>query len=181
MATFLYRVGRSAYAHRWRFIAVWLLLIIGMGTAAATLQTSTTMNFSIPGLESVETQDKIKELFPSGGEDDPTQAPKGSVVIQAPEGSDLTDPGVDKQVNDLITAIKGVDSLTKTDSIVPPVQAAEGLKMQMSKAMAAQKMPQEQIDANIAATSPLSADKTTGIVEVNFDAKTNMDLSLIHI
>ena len=49
--------------------------------------------------------------------------------------------------------------------------------MQMSKAMAAQKMPQEQIDANIAATSPLSADKTTGIVEVNFDAKTNMDIT----
>ena len=109
MATFLYRVGRSAYAHRWRFIAVWLLLIIGMGTAAATLQTSTTMNFSIPGLESVETQDKIKERFPSGGEDDPMQAPKGSVVIQAPEGSDLTDPGVDKEVNDLIAAIKGAD------------------------------------------------------------------------
>lgn len=177
MATFLYRVGRSAYAHRWRFIAVWLLLIIGMGTAAATLQTSTTMNFSIPGLESVETQDKIKERFPSGGEDDPMQAPKGSVVIQAPEGSDLTDPGVDKEVNNLITAIKGVDSLTKTDSIAPPVQAAEGLKMQMTKAMAAQKMPQEQIDANIAATSPLSPDKTTGIVEVNFDAKTNMDIT----
>ena len=177
MATFLYRVGRSAYAHRWRFIAVWLLLIIGMGTAAATLQTSTTMNFSIPGLESVETQDKIKERFPNGGEDDPMQAPKGSVVIQAPEGSDLTDPSVDKQVNDLVAAIKGVDSLTKTDSIAPPVQAAEGLKMQMTKAMAAQKMPQEQIDANIAATSPLSPDKTTGIVEVNFDAKTNMDVT----
>ena len=176
MATFLYRVGHSAYAHRWRFIAVWLLLIIGMGTAAATLQTSTTMNFSIPGLESIETQEKIKERFPAGGEDQ-MEAPKGDLIIQAPEGSDLTDPGVDKQVNDLLTAVKEVPSLTDTDAIVPPVQAAEGMKMQMTEAMKAQQMPQEQIDANLAAISPLSPDKTTGQVGVTFDAETNMDIT----
>ncbi len=34
MATFLYKVGRSAYLHRWRFIAVWLLLILGAGGVA---------------------------------------------------------------------------------------------------------------------------------------------------
>ena len=32
MAKFLYRVGRSAYMNRWRFIAVWLLVLIGAGT-----------------------------------------------------------------------------------------------------------------------------------------------------
>ena len=35
MAKFLYRVGRSAYAHRWRFIAVWLLIVVAAATADA--------------------------------------------------------------------------------------------------------------------------------------------------
>lgn len=176
MATFLYRVGRSAYAHRWRFIAVWLLLIIGMSTAAASLYTSTSMNFSIPGLESVETQEKIKERFPTDGSD-PMEAPSGNVVIQAPEGKNLTDADVDKEVNDLLGAIKETPSLTDTDKLVSPVKAAQGMKMQMSEGMRKQGLPQEQIDANIAAVSPLSQDKTTGMLEVTFDAKTNMDVT----
>ena len=59
MAKFLYRVGRSAYMNRWRFIAVWLLVLIGAGTLMSTMAKSTSMTFTIPGLESVETQEEI--------------------------------------------------------------------------------------------------------------------------
>ena len=38
MAKFLYQVGRGAYANRWKVLALWLLILIGVGVAAATLQ-----------------------------------------------------------------------------------------------------------------------------------------------
>ncbi|WP_459611131.1 MMPL family transporter [Corynebacterium urogenitale] len=180
MATLLYRIGRSAYLHRWRFIAVWLLLIVGMGTAAATMSTTTSMNFSIPGLESVETQEKIKERFP-GDSGDQIEAPTGKVVIKAPEGSTLADPGVDKEVQQLTAALKDVEGLTDTEALVPPAMAAQGLQKQMVPALKAQGMPQEQIDANIRAISPLSEDKTTGTLDVTFDAPTNMDIPAEYI
>lgn len=180
MATLLYRIGRSAYLHRWRFIAVWLLLIVGMGTAAATMSTTTSMNFSIPGLESVETQEKIKERFP-GDSGDQIEAPTGKVVIKAPEGSTLADPGVDKEVQQLTAALKDVEGLTDTEALVPPAVAAQGLQKQMVPALKAQGMPQEQIDANIRAISPLSEDKTTGTLDVTFDAPTNMDIPAEYI
>lgn len=174
MSTFLYRVGRSAYVHRWRFIAVWLLLIIGMGTAAATLSTSTSMNFSIPGLESVETQEKIKERFPSG--EDQMEAPTGQVVIKAPEGKKLTDKEVNQQVNGLIAAIKDLPALTDKDTIAPPAMAAAGMEKQLTAAQKAQGMPEEQIKANIQTLSPLSQDGRTGTVDVKFDAPSSMDI-----
>ncbi|QFQ02859.1 Membrane protein YdfJ [Corynebacterium urogenitale] len=180
MATLLYRIGRSAYLHRWRFIAVWLLLIVGMGTAAATMSTTTSMNFSIPGLESVETQEKIKERFP-GDSGDQIEAPTGKVVIKAPDGSTLADPGVDKEVQQLTAALKDVEGLTDTEALVPPAMAAQGLQKQMVPALKAQGIPQEQIDANIRAISPLSEDKTTGTLDVTFDAPTNMDIPAEYI
>ena len=78
MAKFLYRVGRSAYMNRWRFIAVWLLVLIGAGTLMSTMAKSTSMTFTIPGLESVETQEEMAELFPEGGDD--MEAPTGTIV-----------------------------------------------------------------------------------------------------
>ncbi|HJC28196.1 MAG TPA: MMPL family transporter [Candidatus Dietzia intestinipullorum] len=174
MATFLYRIGRSAYLHRWRFIAAWLLLIIGMGTAAATLSQQTSTTFSIPGLESIETQEDMQERF--AGSEDQLEAPVGTVVIQAPEGQTLTDPAVAEDVDAFLDDVRGLDYLTATDAIVNPVLAAEGMNAQMTEAKAAQGIPPEQIEADIAALSPLSENETTGTVQVEFAAETTMDV-----
>lgn len=174
MATFLYRIGRSAYLHRWRFIAAWLLLIIGMGTAAATLSQQTSTTFSIPGLESIETQEAMQERF--AGSEDQLQAPTGTVVIQAPEGTTLTDPAVSEDVDAFLADVRELDYLTATDAIVNPVLAAEGMTQQMTEAKAAQGLPPEQIDADIAALSPLSEDETTGTVQVEFAAESTMEV-----
>lgn len=174
MATLLYRIGRSAYLHRWRFIAAWLLLIIGVGTAAATLSQQTSTTFTIPGLESIETQEEMQERFAGSG--DQLQAPTGTVVIQAPEGRTLTDPEVSEDVDAFLAEVRELDYLTATDAIVNPVMAAEGMTQQMTQAKAAQGIPPEQIDADLAALSPLSADETTGTVQVEFAAESTMEV-----
>ena len=175
MATFLYKVGRSAYLHRWRFIAIWILLILGAGTAAATLSQPMSNNFTIEGLESVETQERIQERFP--GEGDALEAPTGTVVMQARDGAALTDPDVSAEVDAFLADLRELDELTDTDALVSPVLAAGGVAQQMNEQYAAQGMPQEQIDANIAAVSPLSGDASTGTVTVTFDADGAMDVT----
>lgn len=175
MATFLYKVGRSAYLHRWRFIAVWLLLILGAGTAAATLTQPMSNTFTIEGLESVETQERIQERFP--GEGNALDAPTGTVVIQARDGAALTDPDVSAEVDAFVADLRGLDVLADTDALVSPVLAAGGVAQQMNEQYAGQGVPQEQIDANIAAVSPLSADATTGTVTVTFDAEGAMGVT----
>ncbi|MBB1019581.1 MULTISPECIES: MMPL family transporter [Dietzia] len=174
MASFLYRIGRSAYLFRWRFIAAWMLLIVGVGTAAATLTQQTSTTFSIPGLESIETQEEMQERFAGAGSQ--LDAPTGTVVIGAPEGSTLTDPAVSEDVDAFLADLQGLDFLAGTDALVSPVIAAEGLSEQLTAAKAEQGIAEEQIAADIAALSPLSPDESTGTVEVRFDAESTMDV-----
>lgn len=174
MASFLYRIGRSAYLFRWRFIAAWMLLIVGVGTAAATLTQQTSTTFSIPGLESIETQEEMQERFAGAGSQ--LDAPTGTVVIGAPEGSTLTDPAVSEDVDAFLADLQGLDFLAGTDALVSPVIAAEGLSEQLTAAKAEQGIAEKQIAADIAALSPLSPDESTGTVEVRFDAESTMDV-----
>lgn len=174
MATLLYRIGRTAYTHRWRFIAAWLLIIIAVGIGAATLSKPTTQSFTIPGLESVTTQDELKEKFPEEGNQ--TEAPTGTVIVQAPEGSTLTDPQVKEKVDGLVSEIRHQEAVTDPQSVVDPVTAAAGMEKQVTAAKQQQGLPPEQIAADLAALTPLSADHRTGSISVTFDAKTSADI-----
>lgn len=63
MAQLLYRIGRAAYLHRWKTAIVWLLIIVGISTAAINFSQPLANKFTVPGLESVAAQDTIKEGF----------------------------------------------------------------------------------------------------------------------
>ena len=175
MATFLYKIGRSAYLHRWRFIAVWILLVLGVGTAAATLTQPMSNNFTIEGMESVETQERLQDRF--AGQENQLEAPTGTVVMQAVDGKTLADPDVAADVDAFLADLRELDSLVDTETLVSPIMAAEGLKQQVTEQSSAQGMPADQIEANIAAVSPLSEDASTGTVTITFDAETSMDVT----
>ncbi len=181
MATLLYRIGRSAYLHRWRFLAVWLLILIATATAAATLSKPTTSNMTIPGLQSLETNDRIQEKF--GGED-AMSAPSGNVVVRAADGKTLSDPDVQADVDKLIKDVQSKGYLKNTDGIVDPATAAAGMEQQFTQ----QKMPQllaqglneeqakQQIATDVADISPLSENGRTGTIPITFDASTMQDV-----
>ena len=175
MAQLLYRLGRLTYLNRWKTLVVWLLLIAGMAAAAANLSQPLSNNFTIPGLESIEAQDEIKERFNTS--DDALTAPTAKVIVQAPEGKTLEDSDVSADVDKLVTSLKDSGKLKDTDELVNPVMAAMGMKQQLTEQKAAQGIPQEQIDADLKAISPLSEDRRTGTIDITFDAEKAADVT----
>lgn len=176
MATFLYRVGKSAYTHKWRFLAVWLVLLIGIGSATAALMKPTSDSFTIPGLESIETMERMEELFPNA-ETQGLNTAKGTLVVQAPEGQSLTEGQAAQDLDTLLNNLKAKDYLADTDTLVSPAITAEGIKQQLTKAKLAQGTPQEQINKDLADLTPLSPDQRTGTLTITFDADTATDIS----
>lgn len=174
MARFLYRVGTAAYKHKWRFIAVWLLILIGMGAASAALSSTTSSAFSIPGIESEKAQNTMKERF-LGAEDQIT-APTGTLVFQAENGKKLTDPDEQQAVNDTLSKLKDADILKSSDSMVDPATAAAGTTQKITEVGKQQQLPDDQIAKNVQSVSPLSSDEKTGTVDVTFDADTISDI-----
>ncbi|AJE32676.1 MAG: MMPL family transporter [Corynebacterium humireducens] len=174
MATFLYRLGSAAYRRSWPFLAFWLILLLAVGGLAGAFAQKPSSSFTIPGLDSVVTMEKMQEIFPAA--EDPTNAPTGNIVIRAPEGTTLTDPVVAAEVDEMLAEVRDTGLLSDPETIVDPVMASQGLQAQMVPQMEAQGMPQEKIRADLATVSPLSADETTGIVTVRFDADTMLDV-----
>lgn len=169
MSRFLYRLGSWSYRKVWPFLAFWLVLLIALGGLTAAFAKSPNPNFAMPDMDSTVTQEKMSERFGTGS--DAMSEPSGTIVIQAPEGAMLTDQAVMGEMDAMIEELKATGALTGTEQLVNPVLAAGGMAQQMGQQMAAEGMPQEQIDSNLAALSPLSPDQTTGTLSVSFDAE----------
>ena len=174
MSEFLYRLGSWSYKKVWPFLAVWLILLGALGFGAVNFAKSPSPTFSMPDMDSTVTQEEMNER--SGSDEDAMSVPSGTVVIQAPEGTTLQDPQVMAEVDAMLDELKATGDFREPETIVNPVLAAAGMAQQMGEAKAAQGMPQEQIDADLAALSPLSPDGRTGTVSVTFTEDNIMDI-----
>ena len=101
MATFLYRLGRFSFRRRQAVVAVWLALLVLFGIGAATLSEDTSDSLSIPGTQSQQAIDLLQERFPQAAADGAT----ARVVIAAPDGQTLNDPGNQSAVEDVVSAL----------------------------------------------------------------------------
>ena len=174
MSEFLYRLGSWSYRKVWPFLAVWLILFGALGFGAVNFAKSPSPTFSMPDMDSTVTQEEMNERF--GTDEDAMSVPSGTVVVKAPEEKTLKDPEVMAEVDAMLDELKATGYFRDPDAIVNPVLAAGGMAKQMGEAKAAQGMPQEQIDADLAALSPLSPDETTGTVSVTFTDDNIMDI-----
>ncbi|AHI20524.1 MMPL family transporter [Corynebacterium casei] len=175
MSKVLYRLGRWSYTKVWPFIAFWIILLVAMGGLAAQFAKPANPSFAMPPMDSTTTQEEMAERF--GDDSDYMSDPSGTIVIEAPEGTTLTEPEVMAEVDTFVEDLKATGVLADQDAIVNPVMASMGMQQQMGEQMAAQGMPQEQIDANIQALSPLSEDERTGTISVAFDAEGVTDIA----
>ncbi|MFD3454850.1 MMPL family transporter [Streptomyces sp. NPDC058691] len=113
MAKRLYALGRWAAHRRYRVLTMWVLLLAlaaGLGTA---LGGKATTEFSVPGVESQQAQDLLKEKFP--------QAAGGTarVVFAAPEGAKLSG---DKERRAILATLRGVAAVPGVINVSDPAQ-----------------------------------------------------------
>ncbi|PZG13900.1 hypothetical protein C1I95_22725 [Micromonospora craterilacus] len=105
MATLLYRLGRGSMRRRRLVAAIWLVVLVGLGLAAATLRGPTASNFTMPGTESQHALDLLGEQFPAAAgatgtialkapADGQLGTPEGQAVVQAVTQEAATVPGV---------------------------------------------------------------------------------------
>ncbi|MFF4275260.1 MMPL family transporter [Streptomyces sp. NPDC001536] len=87
MATFLYRMGRTAFRRRWLVALLWAVVLgaVGLGAAKAPAASDDSTSF-MPGIEAQKAFDLIGERFP-GGEANGANA---RIVFVAPDGQKVT-------------------------------------------------------------------------------------------
>ncbi|MFF8291055.1 MMPL family transporter [Streptomyces sp. NPDC016309] len=102
MATFLYRLGRSAFRRRHLVALIWVALLALAGVGAASAPVATSSSFSIPGTEAQKAFDLLEERFPDAGADGAT----ARVVFKAPDGAKMTDPANKATVGKAVTELK---------------------------------------------------------------------------
>ncbi|MFF9914425.1 MMPL family transporter [Streptomyces sp. NPDC013457] len=117
MATFLYKLGRSAFRRRRLVALLWVALLALAGVGAATAPAATSSSFSIPGTEAQKAFDLLEQRFPGGNADGAT----ARVVFKAPEGQKMTDAANKAKVQDVVDELKaGSDEVA---SVVDPYTA----------------------------------------------------------
>ncbi|WP_148613544.1 MMPL family transporter [Nocardioides rubriscoriae] len=178
MATYLYRLGRTAY-RRWPFfIAGWLTLLVVVAGAAAGFGKPFNDAFTIPGIPSEKAATLQSELFP--GSEDAFARANVNVVVAAPEGDTLSQP----KYQDAIATL--VDDL----SALPQVSSAEGANPQLGNPVDLAKAQSDAAltaadkagtdpqvaQANAQALSPLSADGRAGIIAFDLDVDSPTDV-----
>ncbi|MGW5558380.1 MMPL family transporter [Micromonospora sp. NPDC003944] len=96
MATLLYRLGRGALRRRRLVVALWLVVLVVAGLAAATLRGPTASNFTMPGTESQRALDLLADQFPAAS------GATGTIAIKAPADGQLATPQGQAVVQELV-------------------------------------------------------------------------------
>ncbi|MFD9887462.1 MMPL family transporter [Streptomyces alboflavus] len=82
MATFLHRIGRTAFRRRWLVVLLWALVLGAVGVAAANGSGPQTTNVTLPGTEAQRANDLLEKQFPAANAD----GANARVVLRAPGG-----------------------------------------------------------------------------------------------
>ncbi|MEV6330713.1 MMPL family transporter [Streptomyces sp. NPDC051909] len=124
MATFLYKLGRSAFRRRRLVALLWVALLALAGVGAATAPAATSSSFSIPGTEAQRAFDLLEQRFPEASADGAT----ARVVFKAPAGQSMQDPANKAKVAKTVAALKtGSDQIARvTDPYAAQAVSRDG-------------------------------------------------------
>jgi RND superfamily putative drug exporter len=164
MATYLYRLGKTAY-RRWPvFVAGWLVLFVAVVAFAGAFSKPSTDAFTIPGIPSEEAADLQAELFPESV--DAFDEATVNVVVAAPEGERLDQASYAATVADLIVDLADGPQVPaelgdpETQEALNPVTALEG----------------EPAEGAAATFAPVTEDGRIGVITFAFDVGTVIDV-----
>ncbi|HWG93446.1 MAG TPA: MMPL family transporter [Mycobacteriales bacterium] len=123
MASVLYRLGRFTFRRRRLVLAVWLAVLVALGTAASTLSGQFSNEFSIPGTESQEALDLLEERFPEAG----LELGSANVVLAAPPGERVDDPQFREAAAEVLEEVRGLEGVVNvTDPFASQAVSPDG-------------------------------------------------------
>ncbi|MEV1330729.1 MMPL family transporter [Micromonospora costi] len=96
MATLLYRLGRGSLRRRRLVVAIWLVVLVALGLAAAFLRGPTASNFTMPGTESQRALDLLAQQFPAAS------GATGTIALKAPAEGQLGTPQGQAVVKEIV-------------------------------------------------------------------------------
>lgn len=94
MSQFLYRLGRYSARRRGTVLTIWVLLTVLIGGSAALYAKGTDEAFGIPGSESQQALDELREVSPAAA------GTSAQVVVVAPEGAVVNTPTIQAAVGE---------------------------------------------------------------------------------
>lgn len=103
----LHKLGAVAFAHPWRFIATWVVVLAVLGFGAFQFMKPPSSAISIPGTQAQESIDKIERLFPDAG------GATGRIVFHTPSG---TVQDHKKDIETIVTEVSKVDGISQAVS-----------------------------------------------------------------
>lgn len=116
MATFLYRLGRTAFRRRWYVVLCWLAVLFAVGLGAAKAPAPAEEAFSMPGIEATKAFDLMEERFPGAKAD----GAGARIVFAAPDGKQVTATEYRSAIEQ---AVGGLNGTSQVASAVDPFQA----------------------------------------------------------
>lgn len=109
----LHKLGDIAFAHPWRVLAVWAVVIALLAFSAVEFFKAPSSNISIPNTEAQQAIDRMGELFPNAGQG------SGRIVFKAHDGKTIGDVrGAIETLVDEVSKVEGV-----TQAVSPFVDA----------------------------------------------------------
>ncbi|GGN94282.1 membrane protein [Actinoplanes lobatus] len=122
MSTLLYRIGKAAYIHPWRFITAWLLAVAALAASLTAFPMHLGNEIRIDGTPAQQVIDDLAERLPeaSGGQ--------GIIAFRAPDGQRVDTPAGRRAL------LAAVDAVYRSEHVIDArtVLAAEAAKGQNS-------------------------------------------------
>ncbi|HEX2294133.1 MAG TPA: MMPL family transporter [Actinomycetota bacterium] len=104
----LTRLARWSYRRRWPMLGLWVAALVAFNMLSSTAGGEYATDFSLPGTESQEAYDLLRERFPQESGDN------AQVVFRAEEG--VGDPEVQRSIESLLAEIEDVDDVAAIQS-----------------------------------------------------------------
>ncbi|GAB3277352.1 efflux RND transporter permease subunit [Parasphingorhabdus pacifica] len=111
MSSFLYSLGRVAYAARKTVLTIWILVLLVAGGAALALNQGLDNTVSIPGTESQEALDRLSVTFPQ------TSGASGQIIVTSPGENGVRDPAVEEPVRETVDELAALEPVA---SVISP-------------------------------------------------------------
>lgn len=110
MSKYLYAIGAFSFRRRWLVLGVWLAILVGVAAAGIGLRGEPSDDFTIPGTESQQAVERLKEKVPA------FSGAQTQITFAAPADTRLTDP----------PAAGAIDESLQNLQAIPDVAVAAG-------------------------------------------------------